>query len=533
MITISNIKLSLDQDVSELRRKISAKLGLGFEHFEYKILRESIDARKKGSIFFVYQVSVQIRKGYLPKFSVKDKDIRVEKEENIRALTFGSLPMKGRPIVVGSGPAGLFAAHVLAQNGYRPLLIEQGKEAVERKRDVDQFWDTGVLDPLSNVQFGEGGAGTFSDGKLTNRSKDSRVSQVLELFHRHGAPEDITYSHKPHIGTDILIGAVQSIRQEIVRLGGEVRFRTKFEKIEEENGRISAVYANGQRIETSALILAIGHSARDTYRMLYDFGVKMIAKPFAVGFRIEHPQEIINRAQYKEFYQHPRLGAADYHLTAQNEADHRSAYTFCMCPGGLVVASSSSENELVINGMSYHARDLENANSALLVGVDHRDFGGNPMKAIAFQQQYERKAFELGGGRYHAPVQRVEDFLRGRETIALGKVSPSYRPGIRLCDLSEMYTKEITHTLREGILSMDRKLSGFALPDALLTGVETRSSAPLRMVRDSETLEADGLEGLYPAGEGAGYAGGIVSSAIDGIKVAEKLIGKFSCGNCV
>lgn len=533
MITISNIKLSLDQELSELRKKISVKLRLDPGDFEYKILRESIDARKKGSIFFVYQVAVEIPESRRLKISGKDSDIRIEQVLKSPSLVFGRTVMKGRPVVVGSGPAGLFAAHLLARYGYRPLLIERGKDVDQRKQDVDRFWERGILDLSSNVQFGEGGAGTFSDGKLTNRSKDFRVSEVLELFHRHGAPEEITYSHKPHIGTDILIHAVRSIREEIIRLGGEVRFSTKLEQLEEHDGKITAVYANGERIKTSAVILAIGHSARDTYRMLYDFGLKMTAKNFAVGFRIEHLQEKINQAQYKEFYQHPRLGAADYHLTYQSEKQNRSAYTFCMCPGGLVVASASSQRELVVNGMSYHARNLENANSALLVGVDGREFGTDPMAAIAFQESYERKAFELGGGGYHAPIQRVEDFLNGTQTHSLGRVFPSYRPGVRLCDLSSLYPKDLRDTLREAIVSMDRRLSGFAMPDAILTGVETRSSAPLRIVRDSDTFEATGLEGLYPAGEGAGYAGGIVSSAIDGLKVAQRLMEKFACGNSV
>ena len=319
-----------------------------------------------------------------------------------------------------------------------------------------------------------------------------------------------------------------SIRKEILRLGGEVRFSALLEKIEEQDGKLSAVHVNGERIETSALILAIGHSSRDTYQMLHDFGVRMKGKPFAVGFRIEHPQKLINKAQYKEFAEHPRLGAADYHLTYQNREKNRSAYTFCMCPGGLVIASSSSERELVVNGMSYHARDMENANSALLVGVDGRDFGDLPMEAVAFQRRIEKAAFLLGGEDYRAPVQRVEDFLRGKESLSLGGVRASYRPGVRMTDLSRLYARELTETLREAILSMDKKIHGFALPDALLTGVETRSSAPLRIPRDPQTGESESLEGLYPAGEGAGYAGGIVSSAVDGIKAAENLIRKYA-----
>ncbi|MDO4721328.1 MAG: hypothetical protein Q4A78_11745 [Peptostreptococcaceae bacterium] len=528
MLILSNIKLSLDEELSALRAKIASKLKIAPGDFEYRILRESIDARKKGQIHFVYQLAVKTaQEGRILKKN-RDQEISRQEERTPPPLKRGNFPLKGRPIVVGSGPAGLFAAHFLAVQGYRPLLIERGKPVEERRRDVEEFWRNGKLDPSSNVQFGEGGAGTFSDGKLTNRSKDIRVGAVLELFHRHGAPGEITYSHKPHIGTDILSGAVVSIRQEILRLGGEVRFSALLEKIEEQDGKLCAVHVNGERIETSALILAIGHSSRDTYQMLHDFGVEMKGKPFAVGFRIEHPQKLINKAQYKEFAEHSRLGAADYHLTYQNREKNRSAYTFCMCPGGLVIASSSSERELVVNGMSYHARDMENANSALLVGVDGRDFGALPMEAVAFQQRIEKAAFRLGGEDYRAPVQRVEDFLRGRESLSLGGVRASYRPGVRMTDLSRLYARELTETLREAILSMDKRLHGFALPDALLTGVETRSSAPLRIPRNPQTGESESLEGLYPAGEGAGYAGGIVSSAVDGIKAAENLICKYA-----
>lgn len=530
MITISNLKLSLDEEKDCLGHKIARKIGLPQEDFSYKILRESIDARTKGQIHFVYQVEVELSQPHKRLKLRKDKDICLTEKPLIELRKKGQLPLKGRVVVVGSGPAGLFAAYTLANHGYGPLLIERGQPVPQRKTEVELFWQKGQLNPSSNVQFGEGGAGTFSDGKLTSRSKDPRVSEVLALLHQHGAPEEITYSHKPHIGTDILSETVRSIRQQIIRLGGEVRFSAKLESLEEQNGRVSAIYVNGERIETGALLLAIGHSARDTYKMMAEFGVPMTAKSFAMGFRIEHPQKWINQAQYKEFHEHPRLGAADYHLTYQNKQTQRSAYTFCMCPGGKVIGSSSAEEELVVNGMSYHARDLDNANSALLVGVDSRDFGKDPMTAIKLQQHYERLAFQLGGSNYHAPVQRVEDFLSGKITTSLGKVRPSYEPGVRLSDLSEIYPPEITRTLREAILAMDKKLRGFALPDALLTGVETRSSAPLRILRNSDTMESEGLADLYPAGEGAGYAGGIVSSAIDGIKSAEKIMEKYDCG---
>lgn len=528
MIVISNIKLSLEQDKEQLRDKIASRLNIRPQDFNYRIRRESIDARQKGSIHLVYQVEVEAKDEKKLMRRLRDKEISIQERAKKKHYIRGSHPMKGRPIVVGSGPSGLFAAYVLAVEGYRPLLIERGKPVDERTKDVLAFWTGGKFNPKSNVQFGEGGAGTFSDGKLTCRSKDDKVTEVLNLLHRHGAPEEITYSHKPHVGTDILSKAVKSIREEIIRLGGEVRFSALLENIEAEDKALTAAYINGERIETSALLLAVGHSARETYRMLYGFGISMIPKPFAIGFRIEHRQKDINKAQYKEFYAHPRLGAADYHLTYQDRTNNRSAYTFCMCPGGLVIASSSSEGELVVNGMSYHARDEENANSAILVSVDSRDFGNNPMDAIAFQQNFEKQAFLMGGGDYTAPVQRVEDFLKGNQSQKIGRVHPSYRPKVRVCDLSKIYPQYITDTLREAIVHMDKKLSGFAHPDAVLTGVESRSSAPLRIVRNPQTMESESLIGLYPIGEGAGYSGGIVSSAVDGMKAAEKLIAKFA-----
>ncbi len=528
MILISNLKIGIEDNIKDLTAKIRKKLKLKDQRMHYKILRESIDARKKGRIDFVYQVLVEVDNDEHILRTIKDPNITRYKKPAPIVLKKGNLKKNGRVLVVGSGPAGLFATYILAKNGYKPLLIERGKCIEKRSDDVEKFWRDGVLNPKSNVQFGEGGAGTFSDGKLTTRIKDSRVSEVLKIFHNCGAPEEILYMNKPHIGTDLLRNVVINMRKRIIEMGAEVRFEAMLEKIEEKDGHISGVWINSEYVEVSALILAIGHSARETYKMLDDFGVKLVAKPFAVGFRVEHPQKMINKAQYKEFYNHPRLEMADYQLTYRSNVYERSAYTFCMCPGGLVIASSSEENELVVNGMSYHARNLENANSALLVSVSPKDFSGSALSGIEFQKKFEKMAFELGGGRYKAPVQRIEDFLKGEQTKAIGKVRPSYNPGFTMSDLSKLYDKELIDTLREAIVDMDKKLKGFAYPDAILTGVETRSSAPVRIVRDEITLESTSIQGLYPSGEGAGYAGGIMSSAVDGIKSAQALIAKYS-----
>ncbi len=527
MILISNLKIGIEDKMQDLTFKIRKKLKLKDQRMQYKIIRESIDARKKGKIDFVYQVLVEVDNPDKILKSVKDPNIKLYTKPERIPLKKGNLKRNGRVLVVGSGPAGLFAAYVLAENGYKPILIERGKSIEKRSEDVEQFWRDGILNPKSNVQFGEGGAGTFSDGKLTTRIKDNRVTDVLEIFHKCKAPEEILYAHKPHIGTDVLRNVVVNMRQRIIEMGAEVRFESMLEKIEEKDGHISGAWINSEYIEVSAMILAIGHSARDTYKMLDDFGVKIISKPFAVGFRIEHPQQMINRAQYKEFYNHPRLGAADYQLTHKSDEYERSAYTFCMCPGGLVIGSSSEENALVVNGMSYHARNLENANSALLVSVSPKDFKAGALSGIEFQKKVEKMAFDLGGGNYRAPIQRVEDFLKGEKTKAIGKVRPSYNPGFTMSDLSELYQKELTNTLKDAIIDMDKKLKGFAYPDAILTGVETRSSSPIRIVRDDISLESESIKGLYPSGEGAGYAGGIVSSAVDGIKSAQALIAKY------
>lgn len=529
MLRVSNIKISIDDDKSKILKLVLNKLKIKEKDLiKYHIFKESIDARKKGKIDFVYTVDVElkneqsiIKKGL--------KDVVEVKQPNYIGVQHGSEKLQHRPVVVGSGPAGLFAALLLAQRGYNPLLLERGLDVDERTKDINNFWNNRIFKNNSNVQFGEGGAGTFSDGKLTTRIKDIRCRKVLEEFVNFGSPDEILYSHKPHVGTDILKNVVKNIREEIKRLGGEVRFNTQVTDIEVENESIKSVIVNyTERIECDNVIFAVGHSARDSYEMLYAKGVKIIQKPFAIGARIEHPQELINKSQYKEFYNHPRLGAADYRLI-EHTSNGRTAYTFCMCPGGSVIASASNEFEVVTNGMSEHARDKVNANSAFLVNVTPEDFGSDhPLAGVEFQRKYEKLAYELGGKNYNAPMQLVGDFLNNNITTDIGKVEPSYKPGVTGADLRECLPEFVTSTMKEALVSLDRKLNGFAMHDAVLTGVETRSSAPVRIVRDEQTLQSVSTKNLYPCGEGAGYAGGIVTAAVDGIKCAEKIIEKYS-----
>ena len=529
MIRISNVKLSIDDEKSLIKKYILKKLRISErELVKYNIYKESIDARKRGKIDFVYTIDVEVTNENSILKKIKDKDITITPDFKYKDVNMGDKKIKNRPVVVGSGPAGLFASLLLAQRGYNPLMLERGSDVDTRTTDINEFWNNRVFKSNSNVQFGEGGAGTFSDGKLTTRTKDLRVGKVLEELVSFGAPDEILYSHKPHVGTDILKDVVKNIRNEIIRLGGEVRFNSKVTDIIIENGSIKSIVINEkEKIETDVVILAIGHSARDTYEMLYRRNVSMIQKPFAIGARIEHPQMLINKSQYKEFYNHPRLGAADYRLIHQG-SNNRTAYTFCMCPGGSVIASASNEFEVVTNGMSEHARDKENANSALLVNVLPQDFeSDHPLAGVHFQQRYEKLAFELGGKNYNAPVQLVGDFLNNISSSDIGSVRPTYKPGYTLTDLRECLPQFVVETMKEGIMNLDKKLQGFALHDAVLTGVETRSSAPLRIVRDEITLQSISTKNLYPSGEGAGYAGGIVTAAVDGIKCAEKIIEKY------
>ena len=527
MIRVNNITTNLDVDLTGLKEIASIKTGLDSEYIKnIKIAKKSVDARNKTQVCFVYALDIEVigDEDYI--FSIiNNKDCEKIVIPSPLELT-PRLKSQHRPIVVGTGPAGMFAGLALAKMGLKPILLERGKPVLERKKDIKKFWSSGCLNTSSNVQFGEGGAGTFSDGKLmTGIKKTPLMRTVLEELAAAGAPEEILYLAKPHIGTDKLINVVQNIRQKIISLGGEYRFEHTLTDLIIKNDKIQAVIiqkTDGSLAEISAdwVILALGHSARDTFQMLYDKGLKIEQKPFSVGVRIEHKQSMINNSQYGRYANHPALGAADYKL-ATHYPDGRSAYTFCMCPGGEVVAAASEENTVVTNGMSEFARDKTNANAALLVGVTPDDFGGNhPLQGMFFQQKLERKAFDLGGKNYHAPAQLVGDFLRNHDSKKLGDVTPSYTPGVTLTNLNHLFPQYVTSTLAKAIVDMDRKLKGFASDDAVLTGAETRSSSPIRIYRD-ENFESN-IKGIFPCGEGAGYAGGIISSAVDGLKVCLK-----------
>ncbi len=526
MIRIQEIKLTLDETLDDLPKKIIKKLRISKEDLlSWRIVKESLDARKIADIHFTYCIDCKVKQEEKV-LHHNPKVTRVKEYHYVYPKT-GKQSLKHRPIIAGFGPAGMFAALILAQMGYCPLVIERGENVEKRIKSVEEFWKNGKLDPNSNVQFGEGGAGTFSDGKLTARSKDLRVHKVLEELVHFGAPKDILYMAHPHIGTDLLRDIVKQLREEIISLGGEVRFQSKLTDLKIKDGKLCGIVVNDtEEIAADQLILAIGHSARDTYRFLYEKGVAMEAKAFAVGARIEHPQSLINKAQFKQFADHPRLAAAEYRLT-HSARNGRGVYTFCMCPGGSVVPSSSMEGGVVVNGMSEHARDKENANSALLVQVRPEDFGEHPMDGIAYQEKLERKAFVCGGGDYKAPAQLVRDFLQHTKSNAIGKVKPSYALGVTPCDLHDILPEYITSAMEEAIVALDHKLKGFAYDDAVLTGVETRSSSPVRLNRTKDDLQSINVQGLYPCGEGAGFAGGIVSAAIDGIRCAEQIIQAF------
>lgn len=528
MIRVNQIKLSINEDIADIQAKIEKKLKIRPEDIlSVTIFKESIDARK-GTINFVYTVDVEVRDE--ERVLKKNKDTCLTPDFSYREVKEGRGELKTRPVVIGTGPAGIFAGLVLSKRGYRPIILERGRDVESRTKDVDEFWRSGKLNTESNVQFGEGGAGTFSDGKLTTRIKDKRCRKVLEEFVKAGAPPEILYSYKPHIGTDILKVVVKNMRKTIEDLGGEIRFESKVTDFFIEEGKIKSLEINDcETLEADQVILAIGHSARDTYEVLNKRGVQIRQKPFSIGVRIEHPQELIDESQYGKHKDNKKLGAADYRLTYQ-ATNGRAAYTFCMCPGGEVVAAASEENMIATNGMSEYKRDKQNANSALLVQVNTDDFeSDDALAGMEFQRKYEKLAFELGGGNYKAPIQLVGDFLDDSESKTLKEVNPSYRPEVKLTDLRKCLPDFVVETMKEAIVEMDKKLHGFASRSAILTGVETRSSAPIRIEREEESLESLNTSGLFPCGEGGGYAGGIISGAVDGIRVAEKIIEKFKC----
>lgn len=525
MIRITQLKLPVDHRQEQLRKKIARILKCGEDTFSYEIVRQSLDARHKEDKKFVYTVDVSTLAEKKMLRKNRDKNVTFFEKKEYCFPEPGEEVLKNPPVVVGSGPAGLFCAWYLARAGYRPLVLERGQEAQKRKETVDRFWKDGILDPESNVQFGEGGAGTFSDGKLNTLVKDpnGRNHEVLKRFVEAGAPQEIVYQQKPHLGTDVLIGIVETMRHQIEEMGGAFRFESKVTDLCMENGRLCAVEINDkEKIPAEVCVLALGHSARDTFSMIHRRGIFMQPKSFAVGLRIEHPQKMINMDLYGE-EENEALGAASYKVTHTCE-NGRGVYSFCMCPGGYVVNASSEEGMLAVNGMSYQARDSKNANSALIVTVSPEDFPEEGvLGGITFQRNLEEAAWELGKGRI--PVQLFEDFKEHRKSTEFGEVVPQMKGAYVLADVRSILPKEIGDSIEEGVTAFGRKIKGFDRPDALLSGIESRTSSPVRIVRDRQGCA--NIEGIYPCGEGAGYAGGITSAAMDGIKTAEFICEKF------
>ena len=524
-LMITDLRLPIEGGIEELKRLAARKLGIGIDELiNFKIIKEAIDARRKPDISRVYSVLAEIPDNRTYRSS---GGVREVADQPVEQLIPGQKKLTGRPIIVGSGPAGIFAAITLASAGYRPLVLERGECVEARGAAVEAYWRNGILNPESNVQFGEGGAGTFSDGKLTTRINDRHCEQVLQQYFQAGAPEEILYKAKPHIGSDVLRMVVANMRRRLLELGGDIRFRAKVTSLLIRGDRITGVEVNGNEVvDAGTVVLAIGHSARDTFSSLLQCGVSMVPKPFSIGVRIEHPQEWINQVQYGDAGTISTIGAADYQLFCRSGG--RTAYTFCMCPGGVVVAAASEPDTIVTNGMSYFARDRVNANSAFVVSVEPADFGSShALAGMEFQRIWEKKAFLLGGAGNAAPVQKLRDFLEGRVSVSYGSVKPSYTGETAFANLNDCLPEFVTTPMKESAAFFDRKMKGFAMSDAILTGVETRTSSPVRMTR-GETLEAIGITGLYPAGEGAGYAGGIVSAAVDGIRVAEQIIRTYA-----
>ncbi len=534
MLRLTEIKLPLKKYTdADLRAAIIERLAIApDELLGFTVFRRGHDARKKSAIIFVFTLDVELRDeaAVLQRLQTANKAAHISPTPNTayQFVTQAPANLPSRPVVIGTGPCGLLAGLVLAQMGFKPIILERGKAVRERTKDTWGLWRNNKLNPESNVQFGEGGAGTFSDGKLYSQIKDPHFHgrKVLEEFVKAGAPEEIIYVSKPHIGTFRLVKMVEKMRATITELGGEIRFGSKVDRINIENGAVCGLtLADGERIAAKHVVLAIGHSARDTFQMLHEQGVHIEAKPFSIGFRVEHPQALIDRARFGSNAGNELLGAADYKLV-HHCANGRTAYSFCMCPGGQVVAAASEPGRVVTNGMSQYSRAERNANAALVVNVNPEDFPGdyktNPLVGIDFQRHWESAAFVAGGSDYRAPAQRIGDFLAGKPSTALGAVEPSYQPGVHMTDLASCVPPYVIDALREAIPAFDKQIRGFAMADALLTGVETRTSSPIRITRNAECQSLN-TRGLYPAGEGAGYAGGILSAAVDGIKVAEQV----------
>jgi uncharacterized FAD-dependent dehydrogenase len=539
MLRLTNIQLPLEHQEIALKEAILKKLSISEDQLlDFTVFKRGYDARKKSKIILIYTIDVNtsINDDLLEKF-VQDNQVKSSPDMSYKFVTQAPDTQTQRPVVIGFGPCGLFIGLVLAQMGFNPIILERGKEVRQRTKDTFGFWRKKILNTESNVQFGEGGAGTFSDGKLYSQVKDPKhySRKVLHEFVDAGAPEEILFVSKPHIGTFKLVTMIEQMRAKIIELGGEIRFEQRVDEFHfdepqglDGNKRINGLtLASGERINTNYVALAIGHSARDTFEMLIKNEVSVKAKPFSVGFRIEHEQSVIDEARFGDNAGNPILGAADYKLVHHCK-NGRSVYSFCMCPGGTVVAAASEEGRLVTNGMSQYSRHERNANSAIVVGIEPNDFANKDdasdvLSGIEFQRRLEETAFKLGGENYDAPVQLVGDFLAGRKSGEHGEVSPSYKPGVTYCDLSETLPDYAIAAIREALPAFERKIKGFSMNDATLTAVETRTSSPIQITRDRETMQSVNVEGLYPAGEGAGYAGGILSAGIDGIKVAEAM----------
>ncbi len=536
MLRLTDIKLPLDHNEDALPQAIISKLGItAGDLLETSVFKRGYDARNNKDIQLIYTVDVSVNneEKLLEKFA-SDQQVRVTPDMSYKFVAQAPENLNNRPVVVGLGPCGIFAALILAQMGFKPIVLERGKAVRERTKDTFGFWRKQPLNPESNVQFGEGGAGTFSDGKLYSQVKDRKHygRKVLHEFVEAGAPEEILYVSKPHIGTFKLVSMVEKMRQQIIDLGGEIRFSTRVEKLDmDEKGGEYAVkglhLSDGGYLACKQVILALGHSARDTFQNLYDQGVYIEAKPFSIGFRIEHEQSMIDKCRFGDNAGNPILGAADYKLVHHCK-NGRTVYSFCMCPGGTVVAAASEPGRVVTNGMSQYSRHERNANSAIVVGITpEEDYPGHPLAGIELQRRLEEMAFKAGGENYHAPGQLIGDFLAGKPSAELGDVTPSYTPGVTLTDLSKVVPDYVTDAIREAIPAFDRQIKGFAKADGTLTGVETRTSSPVCIKRGKD-YQSVNVKGLYPAGEGAGYAGGIWSAGIDGIRVAEALALAFT-----
>ncbi len=529
MLRITEFKLPIDHSDEQLRPALLAHLGLTTDELlDFTLFKRSYDARKKSAeLCFIYTIDFQVadEAALLARFS-DDRHLSVAPDTTYQPAGHAPANLSERPIVIGFGPCGIFAGLILAQMGFKPIILERGKSVRERTKDTWGLWRKNVLNPESNVQFGEGGAGTFSDGKLYSQIKDPKHlgRKVLQEFVKAGAPDEIMYVNKPHIGTFRLTGVVADMRQQIEALGGEVRFEQKVSDVLIEDGQLrGVVLESGEQIDSQHVILALGHSARDSFRMLHARGVYMEAKPFSVGFRIEHPQSLIDRARLGKFAGHPKLGAADYKLV-HHAKNGRAVYSFCMCPGGTVVAATSEPHRVVTNGMSQYSRNERNANAGIVDGITpEQDFPGGPLAGIELQERLESHAYVLGGSTYEAPGQLVGDFIAGKASTALGSVEPSYKPGVHLVDLASALPDFAIEAIREALPAFDKQIRGFAMHDAVLTGIETRTSSPLRITRGDD-LQSLNTKGLYPAGEGAGYAGGILSAGVDGIRIAEAVI---------